>query len=164
MCVDQCFLMVLKELHEVKDVKVIHGRTQNVYLDRDMMPVPENPDQALTEYSGTTPGFSEIDRSEKGKTYVVEELDKNTDNDYSETEGNKDIKTDKKTEDSGEPNEEATGELSGEGKEDEEGIDFDEKKLDDEVEAVTGKPEIEKKAQKPLADDRGSAGTLTPDI
>jgi hypothetical protein len=152
--------MVLKELQDVKDVKVIHGRIQNVYLDRDMMPVPENPDQDLTEYSGTTPGFSEIDKSEKGKTYVVEEMDKNTENDNDEMEGNnKGDENEKRTDDSGETKLE-----KGEEKGDEEGIDFDEKKLDDEVEAVTGKPEPENKVQKPLADDRGSAGTLTPDI
>lgn len=162
MCVDQCFLMVLKEVREVRDVEVIHGRIQNVYLDRDMMPVPENPDQALSEYFGTTPGFSEIDKNEKGKTYVVEEFERN-END--ENEGNEGDENKKETENSNSVNDgekTAEDENSGEKGVDEEGIEFDEKKLDDEIEAVTGKPE--KDLQKPLADDRGSAGTLTPDI
>lgn len=145
MCVDQCFLIVLKKLLDLKDVEVIHGRVQLVYLDRDMIPVPENPDQALTEYSGTTPGFSEIDKTEKGRTYVLDEGEKNNDTDKDGT---------NKADTSGDA-----------GKGDEEGgagVEFDENELDGEVEAVTGKPDMDH--QKPLADDMGSAGTLTPDI
>ncbi|KAL4238654.1 hypothetical protein ACF0H5_003361 [Mactra antiquata] len=163
--VDQCFLMVLKELQEVKDVKVKHGRIQNVYLDRDMMPLTENPEQDLTDFDPLTPaGISTIDIAEKGKTYVVEnELDKNTEEGDTKTEGDSEVNDNKddKTE-SGAENE-MDGKTGTVNKEDnsESVVDFDEKKLDDEVEAVTGKPS---EPQKPLADDKGSAGTLTPDI
>ncbi|XP_052769382.1 leucine-rich repeat-containing protein 74B-like isoform X2 [Mya arenaria] len=140
-CVDQGFLQVLEELKTLKpNIEVIHGRIQNVYIDLDMKPPEENPDQILSEFSGRTPddALSDVDKAEKGKTYVVENTTDENDNDDHEKQTRK----------------------PGSNKEKNELIEHNEHELDAEVLAVTGEPQT----QMALVDERDGAGTVTPDI
>ena len=141
-CVDQGFLQVLERFQELRpNVTIIHGRIQNVYLDLNMKPPEENPDQLLSpEHSGNTPddALSDIDRAEKGKTYVIE-----GDGDDAEAKQDNDV---------------TPG--SGEKQEAGEQIEHNEREIDAEVLAVTGEPET----QMALVDARDGAATETPDI
>ncbi|WAR19635.1 LR74A-like protein [Mya arenaria] len=112
----------------------------NVYIDLDMKPPEENPDQILSEFSGRTPddALSDVDKAEKGKTYVVENTTDENDNDDHEKQTRK----------------------PGSNKEKNELIEHNEHELDAEVLAVTGEPQT----QMALVDERDGAGTVTPDI
>ncbi|XP_052269992.1 NLR family CARD domain-containing protein 3-like isoform X3 [Dreissena polymorpha] len=147
-CVDQGFLKLLAELQEQRPhVRVIHGREQNVYLDESMAPPVENPDQALSEFSGETPddAVAEFEKADKGRTYVVDADDNRGDAVDNETSGG---------------DADAVG--GGEGKEGIEGeaTEFNEHELDAEVSAVTGEPDT----QVALVDARDGGVTETPDI
>ena len=163
--------MILEELQNVKTIQVTYGRVQNVYADKTMEPEPEIPERNTNTVLDTeTPlDLENVDKTEKGKTYVVDDGDKNGNVGEGEGEnGSVGEKGDKESdEQSGERTnrescEDKTGNINGEVDKDEEGIEFDEKQLDDEVEAVTGKPTTKK--QEAIYTERASVGTMTPDI
>ena len=148
---DLGFVQVCEEITTLKPhLEVKYGRVQSIYLNPEMKPPPEISEPLDAESNPRTPEFGQ---DEKGKTYVVNDADNST-NDAKETDDDN-TKDQNKSETQGEHSNNDKTTLA------DPPLEFDEQTLDEEVSAVTGKALMD---QKPLAEDRASVGTLTPDI